>query len=103
MAPFRPATRVTINQEELQAATNATLRAHATSEEAKTLVAKLATMVEDHGVREGSRKKRRRSTAGKLEYAAGAFLANLLRALSAEAPEPNGWVYPVAAQTKTDT
>jgi hypothetical protein len=35
-------------QEELQAATNATLRAHATSDEAKALVAKLAAMVDEH-------------------------------------------------------
>jgi hypothetical protein len=48
-------------------------------------------MVEEHGVKAGSRKNRRKSTAGKLEYATGAFLANLLRPLEAE--EPNGWVY----------
>ena len=47
-------------QEELQAATHATLRAHATSDEAKALVAKLAAMVENHGVSTGSRKNRRR-------------------------------------------
>jgi hypothetical protein len=35
-------------QEELQAATNATLRAHATSDEAKALVARLAAMVDQH-------------------------------------------------------
>jgi hypothetical protein len=35
-------------QEELQAATNATLRAHATSDEAKALVAKLAAAVDVH-------------------------------------------------------
>jgi hypothetical protein len=35
-------------QEELQAATNATLRAHATSDEAKALVARLASMVDEH-------------------------------------------------------
>jgi hypothetical protein len=34
-------------QEELQAAANATLRAHATSDEAKALVAKLAAMVDE--------------------------------------------------------
>ena len=85
--------RSMLNQDELQAATHATLRAHATSDEAKALVAKLAAMVEDHGISAGSRKNRRRGTAGKLEYASGAFLANLLRALSVEVPEPNGWVY----------
>src|SRR6516165_3280386 len=81
------------NQEELQAATHATLRAHATSDEAKALVAKLAAMVEDHGVSTGLRKNRHKSTAGRLSYAIGAFLANLLRPFSAEEAEPNGWVY----------
>src|SRR4029077_20332107 len=81
------------NQEELQAATHATLRAHATSDEAKALVTKLAAMVEDHGIAVGSRKNRRGRTAEKLKYATGAFLANLLRSLSDEVLEPNGWVY----------
>jgi len=89
--PRRNTNHVAINKEELQAATNATLRAHATSEEAKVLVANLARMVEDHGVTTGARKNRRRSTAGKLEYATGALLANLLKPLGAH--EPNGWVY----------
>ena len=35
-------------QEELQAATNATLRAHATSDEAKALVGRLAAIVDEH-------------------------------------------------------
>jgi hypothetical protein len=35
-------------QEELQAASNATLRAHATSDAAKALVARLAAVVEEH-------------------------------------------------------
>ena len=35
-------------QEELQAATYASLRAHATSEQAKALVATLSSMVEEH-------------------------------------------------------
>ena len=81
------------NQEELQAATNATLRAHATSEEAKALVTKLAAMVEDHSLGAGSRKYKRKGMAEKFEHATGAFLANLLRPLSAEEPESNGWVY----------
>jgi hypothetical protein len=80
-----------VNQEELQAATYATLRAHATSDEAKALVAKLAVMVEDCTIRAGLRKNKRTGTAGKLEYATGAFLADLLRPLGTE--EPNGWVY----------
>ena len=78
-------------QEELQAASYATLRAHATSEQANALVAKLASMVEEHTIRAGLRQRKRRDTAGKLEYATGAFLADLLRPLDAE--EPNGWVY----------
>jgi hypothetical protein len=78
-------------QEELQAATNATLRAHATSDEAKALVARLAAMVEEHSVAVGDRKYKRKSTAGKLEYATGAFLAYLLRA---QGPERRSkWVY----------
>ncbi|MGH6713002.1 MAG: hypothetical protein ACREEK_29120 [Bradyrhizobium sp.] len=78
-------------QEELQAASYATLRAHATSEQAKALVVKLAAMVEEHTIQAGLRQRKRRDTAGKLEYATGAFLADLLRPLDAE--EPNGWVY----------
>src|SRR5882672_7870465 len=78
-------------KEELQAATYATLRAHATSEQANALVAKLASMVEEHSIATGLRKNKRKGTAGKLEYATGAFLADLLRPLDAE--KPNGWVY----------
>src|SRR3979411_1648743 len=78
-------------QEELQAATYASLRAHATSEQAKALVAKLSSMVEEHTIQTGLRQRKRRDTAGKLEYATGAFLADLLRPLDAEGP--NGWVY----------
>jgi hypothetical protein len=89
----RPDNQVVLDRQELQAATHATLRAHATSDEAKALVTKLAAMVEDHGINTGSRRNRRKGTAEKLEYGTGAFLANLLRALSAEVPEPNGWVY----------
>src|SRR5882724_11858789 len=78
-------------QEELQAASYAALRAHPTSEQAKALVAKLSSMVEEHTIRAGSRQRKRRGTASKLEYATGALLADLLRPLDAE--EPNGWVY----------
>ena len=66
-------------QEELQAASYAALRAHPTSEQAKALVAKLSSMVEEHTIRAGSRQRKRRGTASKLEYATGAFLADLLR------------------------
>lgn len=78
-------------KEELQAASYAALRAHPTSEPAKALVAKLSLMVEERTIQTGLRERRRRDTAGKLEYATGAFLADLLRPLDAE--EPNGWVY----------
>src|SRR5271169_742615 len=83
----RPISQTTLDQSELQAATNANLRAHATSDKAEALVATLAAMVEDHGISAGSRKNRRKGTAGKLEYATGAFLAYLLRALSDEVLE----------------
>src|SRR5258708_9412194 len=78
-------------QEELQAATNATLRAHATSDEAKALVARLVGMLEEHALAVGLRKNRRNKTAEKLEYATGAFLANLLRAQCSE--QSSEWVY----------
>jgi hypothetical protein len=80
-----------IDQEELQAATYASLRAHPVTEEAEALVAKLAAIVEDHTIQTGLRKNKRKDGAGKLGYATGAFLADLLRPLWSE--EPNGWVY----------
>ena len=78
-------------QEELQAATYATLRAHATSEQAKAFVVKLSSMVQEHTIQAGLRKNKRKDPAGKLAYATGAFLADLLRPLWKE--EQNGWVY----------
>ena len=78
-------------QEELQAATNATLRAHATSEEAKALVARLAAMVDEHALAVGVRKNKRNKTAERLDYATGAFLASLLRPHGSE--RPHEWVY----------
>lgn len=66
-------TSFTIDQKELQAASYAALRAHATTEQAKALVARLSSMVEEHTIQIGLRKKKRRDTAGKLEYAMGAF------------------------------
>ncbi|MBR1300069.1 hypothetical protein [Bradyrhizobium sp. AUGA SZCCT0042] len=80
-----------VTQEELQAATYATLRAHATSEQAKALVAKLSAMVEDHTIQIGFRKNKRKDAAGKLGYATGAFLADLLRSWNTD--KTNGWVY----------
>jgi hypothetical protein len=80
-----------VDQEALQAASYAALRAHVTSEEAVALVAKLSSMVEDHTIQSGLRKNKRKDTAGKLEYATGAFLADLLHPLDTD--QPNGWVY----------
>jgi hypothetical protein len=79
------------SQEELQAATNATLRAHATSDEAKALVVRLAAMVDEHAHAVGLRKHKRDKTAERLAYATGAFLANLLRAHGPE--QSSEWVY----------
>jgi hypothetical protein len=81
-----------VTQEELEAATYATLRAHPTSEEAKALVSTLAAMVDDHALSTGARKNKRNSTAEKLDYAVGAFLADLLRGYGDSEPEPNPWV-----------
>ncbi|NEU96034.1 hypothetical protein [Bradyrhizobium uaiense] len=80
-------------QEELQAASYAALRAHATSERAQALVAKLASMVEEKTIQIGLRQRKRRGAAAsaKLEYATGAFLADLLRPFDAE--QHSGWVY----------
>jgi hypothetical protein len=80
-----------LDQEELQAASYAALRAHPTTDQAKALVAKLASMVEEHTITAGLRERKRRGTANRLHYATGAFLADLLRPLEPE--EPNGWVY----------
>ena len=78
-------------QEELQTATNATLRAHATSDEGKALVAGLAAMVDEHAHAVGLLKNKRGKTAAKHQYATGAFLANLLRAHGPE--QSSEWVY----------
>jgi hypothetical protein len=86
-------TSISIDQEELQAATYASLRAHPTSEEAKALVSTLAATVEDHALAAGTRKNKRKGTAEKLDYAMGAFLADLLRAYGDDEPTPNPWVY----------
>jgi hypothetical protein len=50
-------------------------------------------MVEEHTLQAGARQRRRRGTSAsaKLEYATGAFLADLLRPFDVR--EPNGWVY----------
>jgi hypothetical protein len=80
-------------EDELRAATYASLRAHPTSEEAEVLVKTLATMVQDHALATGTRKNKRKNTAGKLDYAVGAFLADLLRAYGDDEPTPNPWVY----------
>ena len=66
-------------QEELQAASYASLRAHATSAPAQALVSTLGGMLDNHTLATGARKNKRKSTAEKLDYAVGAFLADLLR------------------------
>jgi hypothetical protein len=76
-------------EEELRVASYAALRAHATSNEAKALVAKLASMVEQHSIDSGTRKNRRKGTSGKLEYAAGAFFEPV-EPLDAEEPNRLG-------------
>lgn len=54
----------------------------------------LAAMLEEHAFATGARKNKRKSTAEKLDYATGAFLADLLRAYGQDdEPEPNAWVY----------
>jgi hypothetical protein len=73
-------TFIPFDQDEFRSATYASLRAHAISEEAKALVSTLAAMVDSHALATGSRKNKRKSTAEKLDYAVGAFLADLLRA-----------------------
>lgn len=82
-----------IDQEDLQAATHAALRAHPISEEAEVLVSTLAGMVNEHALASGARKNKRKGTAERLDYAVGAFLADLLRAYGSAEPMPNAWVY----------
>jgi hypothetical protein len=79
-------TFVPFDQKELQAATYAALRAHPISEQAKALVSTLARMLDDHALATGARKNNRKSTADKLDYAVGAFLADLLRAYGDSEP-----------------
>lgn len=86
-------TSVLIDQEELQAAKHARLRAHPISEEAELLVSSLANMVDEHALATGARTNKRQNTAEKLRYAVGAFLADLFRPYGQEEPEPNPWVY----------
>jgi len=85
-------TSIPVDQEELQAATYASLRAHPTSGEAKALVSALAGMVDDHALATGARKNKRKTTAEKLDYAVGAFLAELLRVCGDDDPTPNPWL-----------
>ena len=80
-----------ISQDELQEATAATLRAHATSKEAEALVADIASRVAENELATGTRQNRRRDTAGDLVYAVGAFVADLLKPLGSE--RPHEWVY----------
>jgi len=84
---------IPFDQDELQGATYATLRAHPISEQATALVGALAGMLDDHALATGARKNKRKSTVEKLDYAVGAFLADLLKAYGDSEPEPNPWVY----------
>jgi hypothetical protein len=87
-------TPLSIDQEELRSATYASLRAQPTSEEAKALVNTLAAMVDSHALATGARKNKRKTTAEKLDYAVGAFLADLLRPYGDnEDTTPNPWIY----------
>jgi hypothetical protein len=88
-------TFISFDQDELQSAAYAALRARAISlsEPAKALVSTLAGMLDDHALATGIRKNKRKNTAEKLDYAVGAFLADLLRAYGGDEPEPNPWVY----------
>src|SRR5580698_3505959 len=81
------------DQHELQGATYAALRAHPITEQATALVTTLARVLDDHALATGARKNKRKSTAEKLDYAVGAFLADLLRAYGDSEEEPNPWVY----------
>ncbi|TWI60490.1 hypothetical protein IQ16_07610 [Bradyrhizobium huanghuaihaiense] len=53
----------------------------------------LAEMVDEHALATGARKNKRKGTSERLEYAVGAFLADLLRAYGQEEPDLNPWVY----------
>jgi hypothetical protein len=86
-------TAISINQDELQAAAHASLRAHPISDEAEALVSELTGTVNAHALATGTRKNKRKSTSDKLKYAVGAFLADLLRAYGQDEPDPNPWVY----------
>jgi hypothetical protein len=81
------------DQHELQGASYAALRAHPISEQATALVSTLARMLDDHALATGARQNKRKSTAEKLDYAVGAFLADLLRPYGDSEPTPNPWVY----------
>jgi hypothetical protein len=85
-------TFIPVDKEELRKASYAACRAHPTSDAAKALVSKLASMVEEHTIQTGLRERKRRDTADKLEYASGAFLADLLRPFEMDEPK-SCWVY----------
>jgi hypothetical protein len=80
-----------VSQEELQAATAATLRAYPTSNEAQALVRELASLVAEHELQSGARQKSRKGTKDSFDYAVGAFIADLLKPLGSE--PRHEWVY----------
>jgi len=61
-------TSIPIDQDELQAAAHASLRAHPISEAAQALVSELTGTVNAHALATGARKNKRKSTSDKLEY-----------------------------------
>lgn len=86
-------TFIRFDQDKLQGATYAALRAHPITEQADALVSTLARKLDEHALATGARQNKRKSTAEKLDYAVGAFLADLLRAYGSGEAAPNPWVY----------
>jgi transposase InsO family protein len=81
-------TFIPVDQEELQAATYAALRAHPISEQAKALVSTLAAMLDDHALATGARKNKRNSTAismdGKGAWRDNVFVERLWKSVKYE-------------------
>jgi hypothetical protein len=81
------------DQKELRSAIHASLWARPVSAEAEAIVATLTAMLSEHALASKARKNKRDSTAEKLSYATGAFLADLLRPYDHTDPKPSPWVY----------
>ena len=80
-------------QEELQAATNATLRAHPTSEEAKAIVSTLAAMVEEHAVEQVRGRTGARAPPRSWTTRRGPSSRTSYEHMAENEPDPNPWVY----------